>query len=126
MIATIVIVSLALVWLGYETRWMRVRLLTGAAYTPPQYEYKTWDELELWRLPERYQPFWLKHPDNMLPLCGWDYLKNTMHVIPDITMSLYFGNGYRQTFRLLKPELMKQIIKINANKRYFRGLAVNA
>jgi len=38
------------------------------------------------------------------------------------TVELYFGNGYKQTFTLKKPELMKQIIKINTGKRYFRQL----
>jgi len=34
-----------------------------------------------------------------------------------------FGNGYKQTFTLKKPELMKKIIKINTGKKYFRRLA---
>ena len=125
MIATILIVGLAFYWLLLETRWLTANL----RYTLEQaveLERKAWEEIEsdIKHLPNKYQPFWLKYPANMQPLCGMEWLESTAHVIPDIKVELYFGNGYRQTFRLKKPDLMKQIIKINTGKKYFGSLAV--
>jgi len=116
----------AFIWLGYETNWMTVRLLVGEFEQAIILEYKTWQEVEisLNRLPVKYQPFWHKFPKNMKPLCGMSWLKNNSHVVPISKVELYFGNGYKQTFTLKKPELIKEIVKINTGKKYFKKLAL--
>jgi len=116
----------AFIWLGYETNWMTVRLLVGEFEQAIILEYKTWQEVEisLNRLPVKYQPFWHKFPKNMTPLCGMNWLKNNSHVVPISKVELYFGNGYKQTFTLKKPELIKEIVKINTGKKYFKKLAL--
>jgi hypothetical protein len=134
MIATIIIISLAYTWLLLETRYLRLRLDSTAIQAmygqscewiaPP--EYVSWESVcnGIWALPERHQPFWYKHPENLSPLCGVAWLKSREHPVPIPRVQLYFGNGYKQTFTLRKPELMKQIIKINTGKKYFKELAL--
>ena len=80
MLATIVLVSLAFYWLAVETDYFRVNL----ALIPEVVERKSWSELEpaAQRIPDKLKPFWLKHPENMQPLCGLDWLTTTQHVIP--------------------------------------------
>ena len=55
MIATIIIVGLAFIWLGYETDWMRIRLPVGANYKrglippPPSPEQQIRLQRKLWQ-----------------------------------------------------------------------------
>ena len=58
-------------------------------------------------------------------LCGKKWLREHWRDCEDYEpkVELYFGNGYRQTFTLRKPELMQKIIKINTGKKYFKALA---
>lgn len=58
------------------------------------------------------------------PICGRQWLNRHWADLEDYhpQVELYFGNGYRQTFTLRKPELMKEIIKINTGKKYFKEL----
>jgi len=62
MIATIIIVGLGFIWLGYETNWMRVRLYKGKAIDYSVYHM---------RLQIREQ---LKLHQDIDPICGWDWL----------------------------------------------------
>jgi len=84
MIATIIIVSLALAWLLAETDFMRVRLAVGIIDTCQR---KSWEELKPWN-PNKQFPFWVRFPNSMSPLCGWDYVLNTMHIIPEHKLEL--------------------------------------
>ncbi|KKN64734.1 hypothetical protein LCGC14_0488660 [marine sediment metagenome] len=105
MIATIIIIGLAFIWLGYETNWMRVRLPIGASTPIIKQQYTSWNDLEnlAQTIPDKQKPFWLKHPlfiktirginnqmlgASMEPLCGWDWLRNRMHIIPQYQIVL--------------------------------------
>lgn len=162
MIATIIIIGLAFTWLGYETNWMRVRLLAGGLVkpTPIPVTLKQWQTV--------FRPYRsLKELDFIAPMVyshkpvkhtGYCVYRTSVkqHTYPEIysiylspntdalvsrqwldkhwadledyhpTVELYFGNGYKQTFTLRKPKLMKQIIKINTGKKYFKHLVTLA
>lgn len=124
MIATIILVGLGFAWLLRETNYMTIRLMVGDLPLP-EYEYITLDGVysNIWSLPVKHQPFWAKHPNAMQPLCGMEWLKTREHIVPINKVELYFGNGYRQTFTLKKPELIKEIVRINTGKKYFKKLA---
>jgi len=109
MIATILIVSIALAWLGYETDGMRARLPVGAY--PELIERKSWDELKPTSNLNRY-PFWLRHPGNMAPICGWDWLEQTMHIVPEYKIELNtYGVRYQMTVK--KDSVLSQVMKAN-------------
>lgn len=57
-------------------------------------------------------------------LCGADWLDKHWADLKDYTpkVELDYGNGYHQTFTLKKPKLIKEIIKINTGKKYFKQL----
>ena len=87
MIISLTVIVLAFLWLGYETNWMRLRLLYEEIIPEVEYEYKTWKELKPWQVTKQY-PFWVRYPDLMAPLCGWDYINNTMHIIPQYKIEI--------------------------------------
>jgi len=80
MIPSIIIISLAMYWLLLETDCLRIRLMIGE---PVEYERKSWLELKP-STTNRNDPFWLKFPEHMEPLCGLNWLENTMHVMGDL------------------------------------------
>ena len=82
MISLIIVLILLFAWLGYTTNWLRIRLLVGIYDSVIECEFKTWDELKPWNPSFKRYPMWVACPDNMAPLCGWDWLKNTLHIIP--------------------------------------------
>ena len=122
MIIGIILILGSFIWLLHEADFLRIRLPIGLEPTPIKYQYKTWEELKPY-YPNKQYPFWVRFPEYMSPLCGWQYVIETMHIIPETRVELCFGNGYKQTFTLKKPELMRQIIKINCGKKYFKQLA---
>lgn len=114
MIACIVLVSLALTWLAKETDWMRVRLLVGIECIPLEYERKSWEDLSHTQ-PERYQPNFMRMnngTEHFSPLCGWDWLKNTMHVIPEYKIYLAIG-GCRYNMNIKKDSVLKAVMRAN-------------
>ena len=72
MIATIIILSLAFTWLGYETDWMRIRLVVGIESLPPNWLLFDWSK---WK---RY----------MIPICGWEWIKCHHHPTPEYKIEL--------------------------------------
>ena len=85
MIELIITIGLALIWLGYETNWMTIRLPYGADIPPAI--YTTWDMLKPYR-PDKQYPFWVRCPDAMSPLCGWDYINNARHIVPQYKIEI--------------------------------------
>lgn len=154
MIPTLIIIGLAFIRLGYETDWMRVRLLVGPHAPVIEQPNPQWLEqfnirkerfiapLDYSSSPNAkkgyivYQTFINRTSDarhkyliqlspNTNSLVSKQWLDEHWNDLADYhpTVELYFGNGYRQTFTLKKPELIKQIIKINTGKKYFEQLA---
>lgn len=110
MIALVVTLILALTWLGYETDWMQVRLSIGVIEVVSNgYKFKSWNELKPYNPNFRSYPMWLTHPDNMTPLCGLDWLENTMHIIPECRIELnHSGVKYNMTIK--EPAIIKSVV----------------
>jgi len=112
MIATILIVSLAFYWLLLETDWLRIRLLYGAIAQIIEYR-KSWEELKPHDIKKNH-PFWMRFPEHMEPLCGWHWLEETMHIIPDYKIEL-IGTGYKTTIRSQSTEALRDAFRVNRN-----------
>ena len=67
MIGSITVIGIAFIWLGYETNWMRVRLLCGAT-SPKQHQTKLLYEAETTKQQARQWQF-IKYGDDALMLC---------------------------------------------------------
>jgi len=112
MLATILIVTIALYWLARESDYLRIRLLAGIEAI--QYERKSWDEIKpTCKLTKQY-PFWLRFPEHMSPLCGLDWLENTMHVIPEYKLELV-GVGYKTTIHSNNAQALRDACRVNRN-----------
>ena len=109
----------AFIWLGYETRWLTIRLMVGDIALP-EFEYREWNELWDWTAWNK-----LTMGADIEPVCGWKWIKDNLQVVPVYRIQLYYGNGYKQTMTLKNPDgnILKQAIKINTGKKYFRKLA---
>lgn len=153
----IVIMTLAFIWLGYESDWMTIRLYKGKATIKKVPLARLWFQTFHWFKPYKNTNFFPKEypsfkrdminyriiPSSILKghkwddtyniyvspgirdvLCGTDWLDEHWNDLKDYApqVELYFGNGYRQTFTLKKPELMGKIVHINTGKKYFKSL----
>ena len=100
-------------WLAYETDWMRIRLIVGAI--PPVLEYptKTWEELKPYPIKKTDQT-WLRFPGIMSPLCGWDWLTKTQHIMPEYRIELV-GESYRTTITSSNAQALKDAMRVNRN-----------
>ncbi len=78
MIATIIIVGLAFGWLLWETEWLAIQLTCGVYNTEKR---MPWEALKPFKI-KRSDPFWLRFPEYMQPLCGLEWLENREHIIP--------------------------------------------
>ena len=113
MTAAIVIISLALYWLGYESRWLTIRLLVGCDAVIIEYARKPWEELEpRGKISLKNYPFWLCFPEHMHPLCGREWLENTMHVVPEYNIYMAIG-GCRYNMTVKQEGILKQVMKAN-------------
>ena len=113
MIPLLIWFSLLLAWLGYETDWFRVRLLFGV-YTPDsEHQYATWDKLKPWQI-RKTDATWLRFPDIIAPLTGWDWLKNTMHIIPEYRIEL-IGETYKTTITSHSTQALGDAFRVNRN-----------
>ncbi len=106
-------------WLMRETNWLRIRLLVGEFPEPDTTVRKSWTELtEINHIPHKYQPFWMKYPTLMQPLCGWDWLQNTMHVIPEYKVVLISAH-YKSTMTVKACEgaasVLRDAFRVNRN-----------
>uniref|UniRef100_A0A6M3LLF2 Uncharacterized protein n=1 Tax=viral metagenome TaxID=1070528 RepID=A0A6M3LLF2_9ZZZZ len=116
MIASVIIIILAFTWLLIESDFMRARLLAGADLSIIEYERKSWTELKPSNPTYKKHPFWLVCPDNMTPLCGWDWLKNTMHIIPEYKVELALA-GVNYKLNVKSSGVLKDVMKANKIKK---------
>ena len=107
-------------WLGIETKWLTVRLMVGDLPII-EFEYKAWDTLWDWGAWNK-----LTKGADIEPICGWGWIKNNLQVVPTYRIQLYYGNGYKQDITLKNPDgkTIKEVIKINTGKKYFKKLAL--
>lgn len=133
MIVLIVIIGLAFAWLGYETDWLRIRLLVGAIAKPKYARYKaynkignkkpSWGDTKLHEgnnYPEGYTPngepeyIITLNPGINNVLCGWGWLDKHCADLVDYHPNLYLETGgVRYNMKLKKPEVLKDIMKAN-------------
>jgi len=122
MLEALITVLIALTWLGHETEWLTVRLPVGKAsqQEPDTIQlYQTWLEdafpLRLVRLDwevckARYGTKQLQFsPGIDSPLCGWDWLENNTHPIPQVDVSFTSG-GVRYHWQVKDLGILKDAI----------------
>ena len=121
----IIFILLSFTWLGYETNWMRVRLLVGNLPEPTKPQptkpepklkpIKVYNYAAPWTKSFSFSPGvelgkeqadWLtwayQHPDEVNPPCRID-LKI---------------NGNRYAMKVNKPSVLAQVIKVNTEKHH--------
>lgn len=108
MLVTILIIISALYWLGIESNWLTIRLLVGA-----DCKRKMWKDIKPYQSGKNY-PFWFKHPDNMTPLCGWDWLNKRNHIIPEYKIELV-QPGYKSTMTIQDESIIKDVFRVYRN-----------
>ena len=132
MLATIIIITLALTWLFYETDFMRVRLLVGEPAKPKYARYKAYNALTKRKFydgralhegnnyPEGYSPngepeyIVVLNPgiDNIL--CGWEWLnKHCASMVdyqPKVEMAI---GGVRYNMTIKQPAIIKDVMRVN-------------
>ena len=113
MIGLIIWLLLLFTWLGYETNWFRIRLPIGACTPVNKCRYKTWEQLKPWSI-KKTDATWLRFPEIMAPLTGWDWLKNTMHIIPEYKIEL-IGATYKTTITSHSAQALKDAFRVNRN-----------
>lgn len=96
----------AFIWLLKESDCLRINL----NYIPETVIRKSWLELKplVQSIPDKQKPFWFKHPDNMQPLCGLDWLENTMHVVPEYKIQI---KAYNVTHNIILKQADSRILK---------------
>ena len=116
MIVMIMGLALAFLWLGYESDWMRVRLLVGQELSP------NWLAFD-----------WSKWKQHIEPICGWDWIQNRYHPIPIYKIELITPTA-KYTIRSQSIQALRDAfrvyrnpyIKINLRKPTYSDLARNA
>ena len=99
----LIAIILAFYWLILETDYLRVRLLVGVIAPPVELERLNWDACQA-----RYG--WLKLSTGVeSPLCGWDWLQNNTHPIPQVKVSFSSG-GVRYNWDIKDPIILKDAI----------------
>lgn len=123
MIPTIIIVSLAFLWLGYETRWLTVRL---EAYTPCEYgancEWRLGDgqvdKTMKWELLHRWQLRGTEgirfDADIIQPLFGWGYAYQFRNFQPEYAIEL-IGAGYKTTIHSNNASALRDAFRVWRN-----------
>lgn len=133
MITFIISMLIAFAWLGYETDWLRVRLLAG---TPCVIKYASY---EVYNMLKKRNPKWSDttlHTGNNFPeehtqngepqyiviltpgidgvLCGWDWLDHHVADLVDYQpkVDMTIGNiNYHMTIK--QPAIIKDIMRVN-------------
>ncbi len=72
---------------------------------------------------DRYTYVVCLSPGVELPLVSRNWLNEHWNDLVDYKpwVELKIGDGYKQTFTLKKPELMKKIVAVNMNRNFFRS-----
>jgi len=132
MILSILTLIPGIIWLLYETEWLRVRLPIGKAAEQPQGRYVSWNDIEnqIQYLPDRFKPFWIKHRviiktirglnhqilgAAMQPLCGWDWLLNREHIIPEYKIELAL-DGIHYQMNVKSDSILAEVMRVNRAK----------
>ena len=132
MITTIIIMSLAFSWLGYETDWMRIRLPIGDRLIPKYARYEVYQGLKkrtvFWGDLAIYEGYNCQNderngeptyyiflsPGVKSVLCGWDWLNehcaDMVDYQPKVEMNM---GGVRYNMTIKQPSIIKDIMKAN-------------
>lgn len=103
MIPSIIVILSAFYWLLRETDYLRVRLLVGSDIPPIIIERISWDVCQ-----SRYSRLKLSCGVEE-PLCGWDWLMNNTHPIPQAIFDLNTG-GVRYHFNIKDTVILKDVL----------------
>ena len=146
MLLSIILILSALYWLLLETNWLRISLLVGNEFQPVEHPRMAWRELcsSMYDGDERTgtqgmtgharDENYIRLPDVYEPLCGWDWLENTMHVIPSCDLELKYDRvRYRihleptpEASGILTKVMKAQRVKVpRATRRKVKGVTVN-
>jgi len=106
----LILIVIAFIWLGYETDWMRVRLLVGVQSSEHR---KSWLDLKPYTT-KKTDPFWLRWPEIMEPMCGLKWLEETMHIIPEYKIEL-ISPGCKQTIRSESVPALRDAFRVYRN-----------
>lgn len=119
MAITVIILSLALTYLGYETGWMRVRLLVGK-FNP----YMPDDAVTIQMKRELLKSWFGGKVDKVLrchlevpdaqPLFGWGFAYQYKDFNPECKVEL-IGKGYKTTMRSTRPDILRDAMRVNRN-----------
>jgi len=88
--------------------------MVGEPIAQIEYKRKSWDDLKDSQ-PMRYQPNFMRMnngTEHFAPICGWDWLLNTMHVIPEYKIELNTG-GVRYNMTIKKDSVLKDVMRVN-------------
>ena len=122
----LIIIGIGFTWLLIETDWMRVRLLVGSIKEAPvqnneryvdwekAFDFKAWGTL-------------IKGAD-IDPICGWDWIKNRQHIIPECRIEMVHL-GVRHTIVIKDVSVIKDVVKAmrakphngNGHKKFSRN-----
>ena len=92
MFSCITVTSLALLWLFYESDWLRLRMLVGPVLTSCPWLAQSGlnltrqdfgYEVESWKSIKTYMG-----PGITTPLCGWDWIEGTLHPKGDCEVTI--------------------------------------
>jgi len=103
MVTTLLVIASAFYWLLCETDYLRVRLLVGDLPAIPEVERISWGVCQ-----SRYPSLKLSCGVEQ-PLCGWDWLKNNTHPIPQVDVSFSSG-GVRYHWHIEDCNILKDAI----------------
>lgn len=121
MIPSLIVIGIAFIWMLKESDFLRVRLLVGNV---PELELplerKSWEDILEDKPSYRYLPNFLRMNNGFeyfAPLCGWDWLRDTMHVIPEPKVEMQIG-GVRYSMTIKQPTIIKDVMRVNkVNKK---------
>lgn len=104
------IILLAFYWLLRETDYLRVRLPVGcpSISVPPEMR-QSWDIITRNTKAKNLNNF-VTDPYTYTPLCGFDWLNNREHVIPEYKIELQHG-GVKHNMTIKDPSIMKQVVQ---------------
>lgn len=108
-IISLSIIISAFYWLLRETDYMRVRLPVGcpSISVPPEMRL-AWNIITRQTKSKNLNNF-VTDPEHYSPLCGFNWLNNREHVVPEYKIELQHG-GVKHTMTIKDPSVMKQIV----------------
>ena len=131
MILTILTIALALIWLGKETDWLRVRLLIGKDKPKVFAQYRAFNSLKKKKYyevevhagsnadePQGTMYTVVLDPGITDPICGWDWLDKHVADLVDYTPRVELqlaGIKYDMTIKPagIEQGIMDKVMKVN-------------